>query len=106
MESKTNRKEKVARESAALNISDDLEYSDEIVKDYSYYDFVKLHTNARGMLFSFGKMHPEDKVPTIYEEIFLPLDVALSLHHIMSGQFEILKSKNVIRIESEEEKKS
>ena len=73
------------------------EYVDESVQDFDYADFVKIRSGVRGMLFSFGKIHPERAKHMLHTEILIPLDVALSLHQIMGRQFEELERQGVIK---------
>lgn len=76
-------------------------YFDEKVKDFIYSDFVRINSSQRGMLFSFGKVHPElDKV-VIINEVLLPLDVAFSLKRIIEDHIGKYVKEGVIQIEEE-----
>lgn len=71
-------------------------YADDKVKNYSFSDYVRIRSGVRGILFSFGKQHPESDNVMIYSEVLLPLDVAYNLQQIIAGQFEVLKEKKII----------
>jgi hypothetical protein len=73
-------------------------YLSEEVKNYSFSDFVKLRSFPQGMLFSFGKRHPDSQNPVIFHEILLPFDVAVRLGAIIGGQLERLKEEGLIEI--------
>ena len=71
-------------------------YLNDQVKDYSFAEFVKLRSGPRGMLFSFGKGHPEGIV--IFKEIMLPYDVAATLSGIITDQLQHLQDEGLIEI--------
>jgi len=73
-------------------------YLDDQVKDFSFAEFVKLQSGPRGMLFSFGKGHPEVGNIVIFKEIMLPYDVAATLSGIIASQLEQLKAEGLIEI--------
>jgi len=79
-------------------------YLDEKVKDFLFSDVVHVRSGIRGMLFSFGKTHPENEKFTIIKEFLLPLDVAFNLMDIMKKQFIELEKKAVIQTEERAKK--
>lgn len=79
-------------------ILDEVVYASEEVKNFAFSDYVKLRTGPRGMLFSFGKRHPDDKKITIYDEMLIPLDVAYVLLQIMKDQFYLLEKNQMIEV--------
>lgn len=73
-------------------------YTDETVKNYSFSDYVKVRSNPRGMLFSFGKIHPDSDKFIIFQEILLPFDIANSLQKIIDDQFKKLSEAGLIEV--------
>ena len=102
MGSKIKKKDADKKKSAVEKRIAESVYADEVVKNYAYADYVKLQTSIRGMLLSFGKVHPDDKKVRLYHEVLLPLDVAHNLIQIMNEQFDSLKRQNVIKVQNEE----
>ncbi len=72
-------------------------YLDESVKNFTYSDFVRVNTNNKGMLFSFGKMHPELDKHMITSEVYVPLDVVFNLKRIIETQLKELEDAGVIQ---------
>jgi hypothetical protein len=101
-EAKTKKpsEEKKAEESLYLN---------EDVRNFAFSDYVRIKSYPRGLLFSFGKRHPEDQKYILFEEILLPFDVAVALQKIIGEQIDYLVSRGLLEIrkptEGEGEKK-
>ncbi len=77
-------------------------YGDESVKNYSFFDFVRVRTGKNGSLLSFGKSHPESDKFTVYQEILIPLEIGLKLGEIITNQFKELEASGQIKIERSE----
>lgn len=73
-------------------------YLDDRVKDFAFAEFVKLRSGPRGMLFSFGKGHPELGKVVIFQEILLPFEVAASLSNIIVAQLDQMKTAGLIEV--------
>ncbi|MCX6827029.1 MAG: hypothetical protein NTV06_07180 [candidate division Zixibacteria bacterium] len=81
-------------------------YLDEKVKNFEFADWVRVQCNPLGMLFSFGKSHPEKQEFIIFSEILLPIHTAHSLQQIIMKQLEELQKKGFIKIEIKDEGKN
>ena len=81
-------------------------YFDESVKDFIYSDYVRVNSNRKGMLFSFGKAHPELDKFVIVNEVLLPLDVAYRLKQIIEDQLNQQIEDGVIQIKEEADESS
>ncbi len=76
----------------------DFIYANDMVKDFEFFDFVRVRAGQRGMLFSFGKGHPEAEKVIIFKEILIPLEVAYSLKEILINQFDDMQKSGFIKI--------
>jgi len=65
-------------------------YLSESVKDYTYSDYVRVRSFPRGMILSFGKSQPDESRFSIFHEVLLPFEVAMSLSEIIKRQVDSL----------------
>jgi len=91
-------KKKVSRQDAKADESQaNYEYASEAVKDFAYSDYVRVRAGMRGMLFSFGKVHPENDKIVIHSEVLVPLDVTFRLKEIIHDQMSELESQGILQ---------
>lgn len=79
-------------------------YPDENIKNFEFYDYVRLRSGPRGTLFSFGKKHPEGDKFLIFKEVLIPLDVAYRLMKILNDHFKKMEEDGVINIDEKSAK--
>jgi len=76
-----------------------IRYLNEAVKNYEFSDWVKVSSSQIGMLFSFGKSHPEKKEFIIFLEVLLPFPIAHSFSQIIIKQLSELQEKGYLKLE-------
>lgn len=97
-----NKKNKLEEHSPAVveGAEDEFIYAESSTRNFEYSDVIKVRSSQTGMLFSFGKNHPDlAGKPLIFREIFLPLDVGWRLKNVLEKQFASLEKDGIIKIE-------
>ena len=74
-------------------------YANEEVKNYTFADHIAIRSFPRGMLFSFGKSHPETGETIRFKEILIPFDVATNLSKIIKDQVDQLIEQGLLVVE-------
>jgi len=98
-----NKIKKVSSPESGKQSAAEFYYLSESVKDYNFADFVRINSFHRGMILSFGKMQPDERKFSIFQEILLPFEVADSLSKIIKKNMDELIEKGALKKISPEE---
>lgn len=93
----TNKTKKVKQAVSDKEKEPEFYYLNEAVKDYGYSDYVRITSFKRGVLLSFGKMQPDESKFSIFQEILLPFEIAISLSKIIKRQTDKMIEEGILQ---------